>query len=180
MLLSLDVGFANMGWVLFEGGEIVDCGVIRTEKTQKRGTRVADDHAYRSIVLATNLDRIISKNAVEGMIGELPSGGAQSARAMAFMNSATTLVAVVGTLKKLPMEWTTPGEVKKALGGHRNASKETMMDSASERFGFRQDGTRFDIPRGGKSFGKGEFEHIADAIGAYVTLSNDNLVKMFG
>jgi len=180
MLLSLDVGFANMGWVLFQGGEIIDCGVIRTEKSQKKGTRVADDHAYRSTVLAINLERIIMKNAVEGIIGELPSGGAQSAKAMAFMSSATSIVAVVGTLKKLPMEWTTPNEVKKALAGVKNASKEIMMEKAKREFGFYIDGNVYRNPNVDKKFPKGEFEHIADACGVYLALQNDNLVKMFG
>jgi len=178
MLLSLDVGFAAMGWVLFDQGEIYDCGVIRTEKTQKKNTRVADDHAHRSAVLAEQLRRIIQTNKVKGIIGELPSGGALSAKAMAFMASATSIVAAVGALMVCPMEWTTPGEVKKVLAGHRSASKEIMMAKAAEMFGFKEEGKKFFMD--GESFNKGDFEHIADAIGVYVALKNDNLVKMFG
>lgn len=178
MLLVLDVGFANMGWLVFHEKKIVDCGVIQTEKTQKKSTRVADDHAYRSIILAQKLNGIIQKYDVQGIIGELPSGGAQSAKAMAFMSSAISVVSAVGTLCDLPMEWATPMEVKKALVGNRSASKEQMMDKATEMFGFSFNDKKWIC--NDKKFGKGEFEHIADATGVYLALKNDNLVKMFG
>lgn len=178
MLLVLDIGFANMGWLVFHKKEIIDCGVVTTEKTQKKGTRVADDHAFRSIVLAKGLYDIIESNGIEGIIGELPSGGAQSAKAMGFMMSAISVVAAVGTLWNLPMEWATPTEVKKALVGHRSASKEQMMAKAGEKFGFRFEGGHWHFKD--KKFIKGQFEHIADATGVYIALKNDNLVKMFG
>ena len=167
-----------MGWVVFSDGGVFSCGVLRTEKTQRKGARVADDHAHRSIVLTSGLNKIIEDYEIKGIIGELPSGGAQSAKAMGFMMSAISVAAAVGALWNIPMEWTTPNEVKKALAGVRNASKETMMEKAAKAFDFRRDGKSFWF--GDEKFPKGEFEHIADAIGAYMALSNDNLVKMFG
>jgi len=178
MLLSLDVGFANMGWVVFEKGEIFACNTLQTEKSQRRGTRVANDHAYRSIVLATGLNKIIDDYNIQGIIGELPSGGAQNARAMGFMMSAISIAASVGALWNIPMEWTDPNSVKKALAGVKNASKETMMEKAVKEFHFRYDGKAFWF--GDEKFPKGMFEHIADACGVYLALKNDNLVKMFG
>jgi len=178
MLLSLDVGFANMGWAVFDSREVFACGVLKTEKAQRKGTRVADDHAYRSIVLATGLNKLIEDYHVMGIIGELPSGGAQNARAMGFMMSSISVAATVGALWNIPMEWTTPNEVKKALSGVKNASKEMMMDKAGEKFGFIKDGKSFWF--GGEKFPKGMFEHIADACGVYLALQNDNLVKLYG
>lgn len=182
MLGSFDVGFANMGWVIFDKKKPITCGVIETEKATKKSTRVADDHSHRSIVLAKGIDDLIYEYKLEGIIGELPSGGAQNARAMGFMMSAISIISSVGTLCELPMEWCTPTDVKKATTGKRNASKEEMMSTISERFGFRvkEKGKRVDYITPFGIFNKGTFEHIADAFGVYLALQNDNLVKMFG
>jgi len=178
MLISIDVGFANCGWIVIHDGDVKDYGVIKTEKTQKKGTRVSDDHAFRSMVLAKGLEGIIQEYNIGGIIGELPSGGAQSARAMAFMMSGISVVATVACLFDLPVEWCTPNDVKKALAGDRKASKDKMMELASRRLGFEMVNKRF--TKMDHAFSKGEFEHIADAFGAYLALKNDNLVKMFG
>jgi len=63
-LLSLDVGFRNLGWVVWQGGEIVDMGCIITDKSPKKTTRTADDYAYRSAQIARHLKDIINGNRV--------------------------------------------------------------------------------------------------------------------
>jgi Holliday junction resolvasome RuvABC endonuclease subunit len=172
MLLSLDVGFANMGWAVFEDGVVQGCGTIITQKSKKKTTRAADDYAARASRLARELSEIISEYNVKGIVGELPSGGAQNAKAMAQMNMATAVVSAVATLQSLPTEWTTPNEVKLAVTGYRSATKKEIKDTIRKKF----------KDKGGYLFPKAEgvFEHIADAVGAYLASQDGNLVRMFG
>ncbi len=60
MLLSLDVGFKNTGWTVFDNGSPVKCGCIITEKSKKKGVRTADENAYRAAQLARKLKDIVN------------------------------------------------------------------------------------------------------------------------
>lgn len=172
MLLSLDVGFGNTGWAVFDEGKIIACGTIITQKSKKKTVRTADDYAARAARLARELSEIIDAYDVRGIVGELPSGGAQNAKAMAQMNMATAIVSAVATLHSLPAEWTTPNEVKLAVAGYRSATKKEIKATIRKKF----------KDKGGHLFPKAEgvFEHIADAVGAYLASQDGNLVRMFG
>jgi Holliday junction resolvasome RuvABC endonuclease subunit len=169
MLLALDVGFKNMGWVLIDKGVIKNCGVITTEKSKNKQCRVADDRAWRSAELATKLDDLLRDQFVDGIVAEAPSGGAQNARAMAMMNMGLAIVSCVAALREVPIEWSTPQEGKKAMCGKNNASKEEMMQAARDLY------PGYMFPKAA-----GTFEHIADAIGSYKALRNGNLVRQYG
>jgi Holliday junction resolvasome RuvABC endonuclease subunit len=171
MLLTLDVGFKSMGWALIEGGSIKKCGVIETEKSKKKTVRVADDRAWRSANLARELSSLILCNGAKGVIGELPSGGALNAKAMAYMAMATAITAAVCEILKIPVEWVTPGDSKKALTGKRSASKEEMMATIRDKF--------LDLPLPAK-YPDSKFEHVADAIAAYNAQRCGNLVRQYG
>jgi len=167
-LLSLDVGFRATGWTVFESGKIRACGVILTDPATKKTTRNSDDNAFRAARIALELKGICETYAVQGVVGEMPSGGAQSARAMAHMALATGCVAATFSILGLPVEWTTPNEVKIAVCGVRAASKDDIMTAIKKRFDF-------DFPKS-----KVVFEHIADSCGAYLAMRNGNLVKLYG
>ena len=192
-LLSLDVGFRNCGWCIWSGGKLEDMGVIITEKSKKKTTRMADDYSYRSGQLARSLKDIIAEYNIKGIVGELPSGGAQSAKAMAQMAMATAIVSSVASILNLPVEWCTPNDFKLAVYGQRSATKKQMMDTVIEKIGGERWSKKVKSkksPKGynlqftyivnGYKWGAGMFEHIADAIGAYWALRDGNLVKLFG
>jgi len=169
MLLALDVGFRNSGWCAFKDGKPVAWGVIQTDKAKKKTVRMADDNAYRAGQIARQIKEIVDEHNVCAIIGELPSGGAQSARAMAQMAAATCIVGAVANILELPVEWCSPTDVKKAVTGLRSATKREVMDAVRKKF------EGVDWPKT-----KGVFEHVADAVGAYLALRDGNLVKMFG
>lgn len=177
MLLSLDVGFANTGWVIFDKGQPIKWGCIKTEKTKRKMTRVSDDNAARAQYIASELKKIIissfTPNNVNygnyGVIAELPTSGSQNARAANQMGIALGIAACLASLLEVPVEWATPTEVKKATTGKKNASKDEMMDTIRKAF------PNCDFPKT-----KTHFEHIADACGVYLASRNGNLVKMFG
>lgn len=170
-LLACDVGFRSLGWTVIENKKIIACGAIVTEKSSKKSTRVSDDYYMRSCKLAADLKEIVEKYDIKGIVGELPSGGAQSAKAAVMMNMATAIVASVATILNLPCDWCTPTETKVAVCGYRSATKDEMMDMVRAKY-----------PEAGHLFpeAKTYFEHIADAIGAYMALRNGNVVRMYG
>ncbi|MCP4597027.1 crossover junction endodeoxyribonuclease RuvC [Neptuniibacter sp.] len=182
MLLSLDVGFSKCGWAVYKHRQPVACGCIITEKSKKKQTRVSDDYAYRSAMIAQGLQQIVGHYGSGGIVGELPSGGAQSAKAMVQMGMATASVASAASIMGLPVEWTSPSDVKLAVTGSRKATKEEIMDAIATKYDWEKmvKGNRTSYIVLGDKITKGVFEHIADACGAYLALIHGNLAKMFG
>jgi len=169
MLLSVDAGFKKLGWAVFDKGVPVAWGIIKTEKSTKKTTRMADDNAYRCGQIARKLLQIIGNYKCTGIVGELPSGGSKSSSAARSMGLATGIAGTLVGILDLPAEWCTPGEVKIAVTGKVKASKDEVMDGIRGRF------SQCDFPKT-----KTGFEDIADACGAYLALRNGNLVKLFG
>ena len=129
MLLALDVGFRFTGWSVFKDNQIHGYGLIQTEKSKSKMTRTSDDYAFRSAQIARRLKEIVEAHGVKGIVAELPSGGAQSAKAMVMMGMATAIVASVAAMLELPVEWASPGDVKMATVGRRSASKDEVIEA---------------------------------------------------
>lgn len=190
MLLSVDPGFSNFGYAIFDQtGSPVKVGVLTTEKSKRKMVRVSDDNATRMADLSVSLATLILNNKIKGILGELPHSGSQNARAMKDMTAATAIAVSVFALLRVPVEWTTPTEVKKALSGKKTASKTDMMVAASERMGWEVKTKKVNLKSGktridnvyfplGKKTGANKFEHIADAIGAFCALQNGNIARM--
>lgn len=161
MILALDVGFSNTGWVVFDGQTPIDCGVIVTEKNEgdlpTSKYRVTDDNTGRCQRIANGLVDVISKYKVEAITAELPTGGSKSSSAATKMAMATAVVATVVELLKVKYFWTTPIGGKKALCGNKSATKDEMMDAARAMF------PDFKWPKVKK-----EFEHIADSVASFL------------
>lgn len=190
-LLSLDVGFAKTGWSVFRNGQPMACGVSYQPKSAKKSARTADESVIRAGILCTNLRDIIRRYDCKAVIGELPSGGAQSSCAMRDMASATCAVAGLVACLDLPCEWCTPTDVKVAATGLKSGTKEEIMLAVAERYGWRVTLKEFKNKNGstvkrytfgvfGRKYPGGIFEDIADSIAAYWALKASNMVKMFG
>ena len=186
MLLSLDLGFINTGYVLVSSRGLEDYGVISTQKTTNKQGRVADDNLDRCSSIAVNLNKIVVNYGVLGVMGELPSGGAQSARAAAAMSLVTGCLGACVAILNLPCEWCTPTQTKMALCGTKTASKQDMMEKATKVTGgnFEKVGNgvqywmRLWSGKKGPIMYGASFEHVADALGAYMALENGMLVKV--
>ncbi len=168
-ILSIDVGFRSLGWAVFESGKLVKCGVIETAPSKKKTARRSDDNAVRCSQIALGLKSVIEENNIKGVVGELPVGGAKSAKALAQMAMATGVVVAVLSILDIPVEWATPFEIKTATTGKKSATKEEVMESIKTKFDY------FKFPKT-----KAVFEHVADAIGAYLALKSGNIIKLFG
>ena len=194
MLISLDIAFKNIGWTLWENKRPILAGVIQTEKTDKKGTRVADDNAYRCSVASRAIREIIAENNVRGIVGEMPAGS-QSAAAAKSAGLAIGVVATTASCLDIPTEWCTPDEVKKAVCGRKDAGKDAIMDRIIALYGGAKSVKAIGISKGkragkqtervtyeflGEKWPGGSFEHIADSCGAYLALQDNNLVRLFG
>lgn len=194
MLISLDIAFKNIGWTVWDQKRPVAAGVIQTEKTDKKTTRVFDDNVHRCSVACTALKEIIDAHNVKGIIGEMPTGS-QNAAASKSAGLAIGLIAATACLLGLPGEWCTPDAVKKAVCGRKDAGKEAIMDRISELYGGEKTCKEIPITKGkragkvselttysflGECWPGGTFEHIADSCGAYLALQENTLVRMLG
>lgn len=178
MITVLDVGFKSTGWAQLEltpdGGEdFLAAGVIlRPDLTRKKQLRKADQlveqsqHLYRELI---NICRPAS-----GIIAEMPSAGARSATALRAMGMALALAAAAVEELQIPAEWVQPQDSKLALTGRKDASKELMQCTVLELY----PGIESHIPRRGGKVVKDKWEHIADAVAAYHTARNGNMVRL--
>ena len=193
MLLACDPGFNNFGCAIInQYGHVIDAGTIQTQKTTKKLLRTADDDVQRIMYITSRLKEVIQKYEVKGILSELPPSGGQSAAAVKGLSMAVSLLTTLSILFSIPVEWATPDEVKKALTGKKNASKEDMMKAACNLYGWnitqkniyakntkkllRTDSIYYPV---GKSMGKSQFEHIADSIGAFEALKHTNTARGF-
>jgi Holliday junction resolvasome RuvABC endonuclease subunit len=193
MLLACDPSYSNYGCsIIDEYGTIVDAGTIQTEKSKKKLLRAADDDVQRITYIVTKLSQIIKHYEIQGVLAELPPSNSQSAKAAKGLGIAVALSVTLFAEHRIPVEWATPEEVKKAMTGKGNASKEDMMLAACKKYGWeithkniyskktkkliRVDNTYHVL---GKQIGKGIFEHIADSLGAFEALKHTNTARMF-
>jgi len=195
-ILSIDAGFTHLGWAVFSNDIPINVGVIGNRKVDNKITVVSNKYQIMASFMTRSLRDIYIENKCVAMIGELPHGGGKSSNAVAHMNMSTAIVGSVIALMDIPFEACTPSDVKIATFGKGDASKDDMMARIISIFdgtidekivqvkktkknpkGFRRDRI-FHLC--GKEFHANNFEHIADACGAYLALVDGNLIKMFG
>lgn len=166
-VMGIDAGLQGMGVVVAEGRTIIYAGTSRTQKSGKRGLRVADDDADRCQQHARFLLGVIREWRPQGAVVELPHGGAQGARANRSMGMATGVVAAVLEAAGLPAEWVTPAEVKKAATGRKDASKADVEQAVRRAFAWQAEPPRT----------KAEAEHVFDAAGALLAAEHGTLLR---
>ncbi|KKM23476.1 hypothetical protein LCGC14_1614830 [marine sediment metagenome] len=177
VVLSIDAGFEALGWVVARLIEIdrkmsidlVAVGVIRTKKdTKKKHIYVADDDCRRIKELITGLRGVLDVVKIDGIVAEIPSGGAQGARANRCMGMSTAIVICFAEMLNVPIETYTPNEVKKVMTGKITASKEAMVAGAQAEW-----------PDTKWPKNKGDIHHAADAAATLLAAeANGNLLKM--
>ncbi len=190
MILAIDPGYNNYGCVVFnENEEPVKLVTFQTKPSKYKLKRVADDDVQRIQFLSHQLNTLLYNYPITGVVGELPPSNSLSAKGAKGLSFAIGLSVALFTTRKLPVEWATPSEVKYALTSKNNASKEDMMEAACIKYNWNithkpiysknsKTLIRTDTIYWPQKYqmGKGEFEHIADAIGVYHALKHTNVV----
>lgn len=179
-ILALDVAFANTGFVVFErcAGKWVpsEHGIIKTAKeTKKRNMYTADDTDRRIRVICSKLDSLYEKWQPNLAVAELPTGGGKSSSSVKAMAIGASVVTSFTFFRGIPLHNVRPDDVKLATTGTRSASKlhienviETLYPAVADKY-------RSTKSRSGWS---GEFEHVADAIGAFLAAESSPMVRM--
>jgi crossover junction endodeoxyribonuclease RuvC len=137
-LLGLDPGFANMGWAVLELGvsseQAVACGVLRTEKSdKKRKVLASDDNLRRSREVAGELKKILDTWTITAICAESMSFPRNSSAA-AKMAMCWGSIATFSLLRGLSLVQSSPQEIKKALCGRKDASKEDIAEAVRKRY----------------------------------------------
>lgn len=167
LILAVDAGFTATGYAVVRGGAVLTCGCIRTEPTKlKHAVRKADDDVERCQLIARQLKLLTQNYPVQGLLVELPTGGGQSARAVACMSKASAVMATFVELMGLPTEWITPTAVK-LITGRKDASKEDVEKTVLARWP--------DVPL---PKAKCEREHVTDALGVYIAAEHGTLARL--
>lgn len=192
MLLCLDPSFTHCGCSIIDpDGNVVDAGTIVTEKTKNKLLRVADDDVRRITQIASQLKTVIQHYDIKGILAELPPSNSQSAQAAKGLAMAVATVTTIAAAFDIPLEWATPSEVKQAMTGRKDASKEDMMTAACKRYGWKITEKEIRSKKTGKciridytyhvlshQWGKDKFEHVADSLGVMEALKQSNTVRM--
>lgn len=167
-ILAVDAGFQALGLVVVEGERVQFALAVRTERTaKKRGVRVADDDAERCALLARSLAEVIAAHHPVAAVVELPTGGAQGARANRAMGMATGVVVAMLEQHRLPAEWVTPADVKKAATGRRDGSKDDVQRAVCDRLAWGDHWPRHAWAQ----------EHVADAAAAFLAAQHGTLLR---
>lgn len=189
MLASLDVGFGHMGVVLWHKQKIVTVRRFEFPKTKNKRIRSSSDRIDRASRWTRTVYDFLWNRDVQGVIGELPTGGSKSMNAAVEMNCGTALCGAVCTLMEMPCEWCSPNDVKMTMCGKKKATKEEVINAILEWMG-----DVIEVERNAKStyyhvitstgetisFPKTKFDDVADAIAVYKVMETSNMVRMFG
>jgi len=174
--LAIDPALNNTGWAVMRNEVILRTGVVAAGKNVKKGVDMspAEHNFLKCLFTTTTLNRVIQEHDIKLICFELPTGGAKNANAMKGMALATGIIAGLAAGTGLNVLWATPKEVKAVLTGDKEAKKLDIMLAVAGHFSLpvkkvaSGKNTRYEFAVGTDSYGKGAFEHIADAICAYM------------
>lgn len=190
VVLGIDPGFASTGYALVRLGEdrtVLRCGLLRTEKEQrKRQVLAADDNLRRARELAREIvRRCLDDGPVNAAMGpqvrcalgshEIPV--AIVLESMSFPRSASVankmglalgVVAAIAEARGLPLVQESPQRIKLALCGRRDASKESVATAVSAIVGR--------VPL--DPIPASQREHVWDAIAAALACERGSMIQI--
>lgn len=177
-ILAIDIGFAATGMAVLgvhqDGhAELHDTKCLHTKpEHKKRGIYVAHDDTRRGREITRGILDYLLINECKGIVVELPSGGAQGAKANRAMGIATGVMAALPTIIKMPVEYITPSESRKAAIGKCTAPEgENVKDLVIEAMALKYGPTIKALPVKDR-------EHIADALATFEAARERQLVQV--
>ena len=173
ILVGIDLGFRSTGLVSAipthteVGYDILGFECVKTEKASKKlKIYAAEDDVSQCQKLYQGVIKFINDVDPSAIVAELPTAGAQGARANRGMGIATGVIGAVAAATGLPFIWVTPTASKVELCGKKSVSKDEMMDTV-----------RLTWPKVAWPKVKNRFEHIADAAAALLVARNSDVYK---
>lgn len=179
-VMGIDLSFRKTGYMLAvldpttqaytlqKGGTISN----PSQSTKARPLYVADDDIACAKYLTRQILELIDQSNAKLFAIEVPTGGAQGARANRTMGIATGLIAAATEVRPIPVVWVQPGHTK-ALVPKEMAREHTGKDATKAKV---QAYVRHIWPgHPWDSYLKGDIEHVADAAGALLVAKNSEL-----
>jgi len=194
-VLAIDVGFAASGMAVFDisksPAELLHVACSRPKKDTKKHHYVADSDVDRVRRMTSDIKHVVDTYNICLFIVELPSGGAQGARANRCMGIATGMIATLVEMYGIGVDWRTPGETRKAgLGeggmfllenvkrkkGDVKTKKEKSDNKKNIKDRVMENMERM-YPELSSVTVKADKEHIADAVATYESAKDGNLIR---
>jgi crossover junction endodeoxyribonuclease RuvC len=132
-VLGIDPGFASIGLSVVQMGpnpqddRVVHMSVFQTKKaSEKRKVRASEDNLERAKEISKEIGDLIQRWDVKLICAETMSFP-RSSSAAAKMAMCWGVLAAIAQDRKLPITQASPQEIKKALCGKRDASKEEVQ-----------------------------------------------------
>jgi Holliday junction resolvasome RuvABC endonuclease subunit len=182
-ILALDVGFTHTGMAVltFENPDWVishtACAVTSPE-AKKRRIYETDDKIRRVKIICNALSAEIEEWSPELIAAEMPSSGGKSARAHASMGISIAVVTCISELTQVPLRSYTWDDIKIKVTGSKTAGKAAIQARITTLW--PQLGAQYASKKSQTGY-TGDFEHIADAIGAGMcALTSDVVAALVG
>ncbi len=120
-ILGIDPGSNHTGYGLVDAGRgperLVTCGILHLDPK--------DDHPARLLKINEGLSALIDEHKPDEMAVEMPIFG-RDPQALLKLGRAQAAAMLAALQRGLPVAQYTPAEVKKAVTGNGNATKETV------------------------------------------------------
>lgn len=182
-ILGIDLQLSALGWAVAEIHDLrevlIAVGLVKEAKESDRRKILASfDDLRRCQRYCLTLREVIEEYNIAAIVAEIP-GGSQSASGAKSGGATKGILAAVSTFfPQIQFQGITPTDIKKAVDGKRNASKEDLWAAVSERHPHFKGwpGKK----RGGQLLGlNGNLEHPMDAVGCIITAVEHelNIVK---
>jgi Holliday junction resolvasome RuvABC endonuclease subunit len=144
-----------------EGETLIEAGILRTEKSDKKRVVLAsDDNQRRARELAERLDTLVHQHHVAAVCCESMSFP-RNASAAAKVAMVWGIIATLSYQGRFPVVQASPQEIKKVLCGKKDASKEEVEAVVRQRYK--------GIDAMLSSVATSYREHAYDAAGAVIT-----------
>lgn len=178
-ILALDVAFTHTGVAVlqFDAGTWrpvhTSCLVTKPE-AKKRRIYETDDKVRRVKIICKGLAAALADYTPTLIAAELPSSGGKSANAHASMGMAIAVVTCVSELGGVPLRNYNWDDIKLKVADKRNASKKEIQEAIVAQWPCLGDEYASKKSKTGYT---GDFEHIADAIGAGLCAMDSDVVE---
>ena len=171
-VLGVDPGLAHMGLALVRiepASEVVEgLYVVRTKKDENKKVRVSDDNVRRAQELGALLVSIGERFEIV-MIAAESMSFPKDASAAGKMSISWGVLALFALMYRIPIAQAAPRRIKRIVCGDQKASKEDVEFALLRRYGNQIE----DLLSGPR----GLAEHAYDALGAVVTLLDEDIVR---
>lgn len=169
--MTNDPSFTHWGYaVIDENDQVITSGCVKTSpQAKKRRIRVGDDNVRRVNEIVYQLKTIIEKHNVVHILTELPHGS-QSYKGATMIGRVEGIVETISVFTGIGVEWYSEGDVKKHLFGKSSVPKEMIQDEVRRQFGGKMQGWTNTAAND---------EHVADALGVYLTAKTQSSMLKF-